>query len=1017
MMYFQDLVFTLQNYWSKQGCLLAQPYDIEKGAGTFNPATFLRSLGPEPFSAVYIEPCRRPADGRYGENPLRLQHYFQLQVILKPSPENIIDLYLGSLREIGILPEEHDIRFVHDDWETAALGAWGLGWEVWCDGTEVTQFTYFQQIGGIELTSIPGEITYGLERLCMFLQGVDNVFDLQYNKDLTYGDLYHQNEYQFSKYNFEKAPVSIYLDLFQQNVKFVKDLCEQELPIPALDYVIKASHSFNILDARNAISVRDRQDYIFVIKNLSQLVANAWLKHRQSLKFPLLKEILQDSKELQSTEVIEDPFQEGKTERGNFLLEVGVEELPAQVFDSLHQQLPLLWEKWISPLKLNETRPQFFSTPRRISILVEQIDLYQPIVKQEIKGPPLNVAKKDGQWTKVASEFSKKNNQTLDDIFIKKFGKFEYIVLNVQTEAKSALKLLSEQLPILLERIHWYKTMRWGKGTNSSFVRPVRWLVATLNQQVIPFEFCEVSSSNKTKGHRFLGSSSLEVSFENYEKVLEENFVLVNPLKRQKKLEAEIKHVITQKSDSLEKTNLSYIKNKALLKEVNQLIEYPFPLVGEFKEAFLKLPKEVLISEMKEHQKCFSVGLVSKKGKSIQKLAPYFVTVLNMKVSDEKKSITGFSNVLTSRFHDGAFFLEEDLKVGLQALSKPLAEMAFIGKLGSMLDKSKRLEKSSLAIAQKIGMSNSKQSLLKTAAGLCKNDLVSKMVFEFPDLQGVIGNHYAQKMGLEVQIGQAIEEHYLPKDATDRLPTYILGAVLGLADRLDTIVHLFLMNKKPTSSSDPYALRRICIACIHLLIEHKINLSLDELVAIATSNLAEGVTNNKEELEEIKIFFQQRFKYILTTNDRIDLAISPEWVQVVLKSPNWSLFYDSVTKVRQLKESEKSVEIIGAIIKRISNVSKNTVSSTIDEKLFQHESENKVYEILQNVKLHFEKQLLNKEYALALQTLTQLENPVSDLFDSVMITDSDLKIRENRFALLNEIRKTVTLLFDFSALP
>src|SRR6185436_14890793 len=232
-MHFQDLILTLQNYWSKRGCLLVQPYDMEKGAATFNPATFLRALGPEPFDAAWAEPCRRPKDGRYGENPNRGQHYYQFQVVLKPSPLDILDLYIGSLREIGIKPEEHDIRFVHDDWESPTLGAWGLGWEVWLDGMEITQFTYFQQVGGFDLSPIMGEITYGLERICMYLQKKNSMFELMYNDTVTYGDLFKQNEYQFSVHNFEQSDSALHYDLFDKFEKECMRLCAADLPAPA----------------------------------------------------------------------------------------------------------------------------------------------------------------------------------------------------------------------------------------------------------------------------------------------------------------------------------------------------------------------------------------------------------------------------------------------------------------------------------------------------------------------------------------------------------------------------------------------------------------------------------------------------------------------------------------------------------------------------------------------------------------------------------------------------------------
>jgi glycyl-tRNA synthetase alpha chain len=276
---FQDLILTLHRYWGAQGCVILQPYDMEMGAGTFHPATVLRALGPDPWRAAYVQPCRRPTDGRYGENPNRLGHYYQYQVVLKPSPEDLQDLYLGSLVEIGIDPLKHDIRFVEDDWESPTLGAWGLGWEVWCDGMEVTQFTYFQQVGGFECKPVTGELTYGLERLAMYIQSVDNVFDLKFNAaGVTYGDIFLENEREMSKYNFEVADTEALFDLFRKAAAECERCLEKNLPIPAYEQAIKASHVFNTLQARGVISVAERQAYIGRVRDLAKAACGEWLE-------------------------------------------------------------------------------------------------------------------------------------------------------------------------------------------------------------------------------------------------------------------------------------------------------------------------------------------------------------------------------------------------------------------------------------------------------------------------------------------------------------------------------------------------------------------------------------------------------------------------------------------------------------------------------------------------------------------------------------------------------------------
>ena len=287
MLTFQQIILTLQSYWDAQGCALLQPYDMEVGAGTSHTATFLRAIGPEPWKAAYVQPSRRPKDGRYGENPNRLQHYYQYQVVMKPAPANILDLYLGSLTALGFDLQQNDIRFVEDDWENPTLGAWGLGWEVWLNGMEVTQFTYFQQVGGIDCKPVTGEITYGLERLAMYLQGVDNVYNLQWTTDMTYGDVYKQNEVEQSTYNFEHSDTDFLFTAFTAHEKQAKHLIDVPLALPAYEQVLKAAHTFNLLDARGAISVTERAAYMGRIRNLARGVAQCYYESRERLGFPM----------------------------------------------------------------------------------------------------------------------------------------------------------------------------------------------------------------------------------------------------------------------------------------------------------------------------------------------------------------------------------------------------------------------------------------------------------------------------------------------------------------------------------------------------------------------------------------------------------------------------------------------------------------------------------------------------------------------------------------------------------
>lgn len=288
-MNFQEMILKLQGYWAVQDCIIYQPYDLEVGAGTMSPATFLKALGPEPWNVAYVQPCRRPTDGRYGQNPNRVQHYYQYQVVLKPSPDNVQEIYLGSLEALGIDLLKHDVRFVEDDWESPTLGAWGLGWEVWLDGMEITQFTYFQQVGGIDVKPVSAEITYGIERLATFIQGVDSIFDLKWVGDVTYGDVFMQNEVEFSKFNFEASDANTLFTLFDLYETEAKRLMESGLILPGYDFVLKCSHAFNLLDARGAISVSERTRFIGRVRALARMAAQGYLAEREKLGFPMLK--------------------------------------------------------------------------------------------------------------------------------------------------------------------------------------------------------------------------------------------------------------------------------------------------------------------------------------------------------------------------------------------------------------------------------------------------------------------------------------------------------------------------------------------------------------------------------------------------------------------------------------------------------------------------------------------------------------------------------------------------------
>jgi len=402
---FQEIILKLQDFWASRGCLITQPYYTQVGAGTMNPATFLRVLGPEPWNVAYVEPSVRPDDGRYGENPNRLQKHTQFQVILKPDPGNPQELYLESLQALGIDPRQHDIRFVEDNWEQPAISAWGLGWEVWLDGQEITQFTYFQQMGGVALNPVPVEITYGLERILIALNNAKGIWNEDYGAGVTYGEIFRREEYEHSKYYYEVADVTRARQMYDLYSAEADACLEQGLLVPAHDYVLKSSHTFNILDARGAISVAERQGFFRRIRELARKVAEGYEEQRKELEYPLLKE----TKEERSKTVF--PLSSFPSQLASFLFEIGTEELPADDVDVAHAALSSRVPALLDELHLEHKDIRIFTTPRRIVLSIDSLSPRQPDREDLVKGPPADKAfDKDGKPTQAGLGFAKKNN-------------------------------------------------------------------------------------------------------------------------------------------------------------------------------------------------------------------------------------------------------------------------------------------------------------------------------------------------------------------------------------------------------------------------------------------------------------------------------------------------------------------------------------------------------------------------------------------------------------------------------
>ena len=574
MLTFQQIISKLTSFWADHGCIIAQGHDVEVGAGTFNPSTFLRCLGPEPFNTVYVEPSRRPQDGRFGENPNRTQLFHQLQVIMKPSPENIQELYLESLEAIGLDLQERDIRFVHDDWESPTLGAWGLGWEVWLDGMEVTQFTYFQSVAGFNLKPISVELTYGLERLCMNVQKKDSFFDMAYNEHLTYGDVYHRNEVEWSHYNFYKATPEMWLRHFEDFEREAKTMVELNLPIPAYDFVMKASHAFNMLEARGMLSVTERTGYITRVRDLAKLAATEFIESREKLGYPLMKESVQKSIEKESVHL---PASFNPKDADDFLLEIGSEELPATFVPIGCRNLENVLKKTLKDLSYDSI--EVYGTPRRLSVLVKGLTHGTEDKTINRKGPPVSTAFDDqGNVTKQGMGFFKSLGfetppklseiENHDTFYLQEVKGCDYLMADVNEKGISTLKLLSTSLPEIISNLNFPKKMRWS-DIETSYARPLKWYVALLGSQIIPFELARVSSGRTSHGHAQLNNVPFDIQeASSYLSDCLDHQVMVNPHDRKK-------HILDQLNKIEVETGTSAAQKEKVLPQVLYLSEWP----------------------------------------------------------------------------------------------------------------------------------------------------------------------------------------------------------------------------------------------------------------------------------------------------------------------------------------------------------------------------------------------------------------------------------------------------------
>lgn len=993
MITFQEIVQRLSEFWEKQGCILHMGHDLEVGAGTFNPATFLRCLGPEPYQTAYVEPSRRPSDARFGENPNRVQLFHQYQVILKPSPPNVQELYLQSLEAVGIKLKEHDIRFVHSDWESPTLGAWGLGWEVWCDGMEISQFTYFQAIGSLPLKPISAELTYGLERLAMYIQNVDSLFDLKWNKDLTFRDINHQMEVEWSSYNLLEANTAMWGRHFDDYEREAKMLILKNLPIPAYDFVLKASHAFNMLDARGVISVTERTGYIARVRDLARLVATEYLASREKMGFPLHKEIQDIPSETRKVTEKFNPHQ-----KEDFLLEIGSEELPDTFIPPALTALEKQLRSILDSRDIAFDSLTLYATPRRLAAYISNLAEGSEDKQIEKRGPAISAAfESDGQLTPQGQGFLKSlglpfaslkeiQEGSIKELSIRTIKDVDYLFVTLTQKGISTTALLAQELPNLILSLPFPKKMRWG-NFDISYARPLHWIVALFGKTVVPFQVGDVASNLFSFGHRQRANEKIILSEPSvYLSELKKHFVMADIQERKTSILNALHQIETQlKGEIFEK--------EKVLPQVLHLTEWPQVDYASFDQKFLEIPLEVVASEMIEHQKYFPI-----KGKD-GKLLPYFIYTADNTPSELIRK--GNQKVLSARLNDGVFLYTQDLRSPLASFNEKLREVTFQKELGTVWDKVLRITELSQFLNNTLSLAS--QSKVDRACLLCKADLTSALVGEFPDLQGTIGKYYALHQKEDPEVASALEEHWFPKSENSPLPHTATGTIISLADKLDNLISYFRIGLKPTSSSDPYALRRQTLGILKILLEGSYPLDLRKVL--------DQFCHNQEVASEILHFITGRAKTLFE-----EYGFKKDEIEASLHRGCQNPF-DELCKLKALhsfRQEGNTFNRLLEVYKRAKGQIAKQDSGEFVEALATEPAELELVRALHLLNKHWKETLTDKNYSKAFHMLAHLQEPLAKLFDNVKILADDINLRKNRIALLKKIFVIFEDLVDFN---
>jgi glycyl-tRNA synthetase len=977
---FQQVILKLHEYWAAQDCLIWEPYNVQVGAGTGNPATILRVLGPEPWRVAYVEPTVRPDDGRFGENPNRMQKYYQYQVILKPDPGNPQELYLASLEALGINQREHDIRFVEDNWESPALGAWGLGWEVWLDGQEITQFTYFQQAGGINLDPVSVEITYGIERIVLALQGKESVWDIDWLDGVNYGDVMFNDEVEHCRYYFEVADVEALKTVYDTYEREYAGALEGDALIAAYDYVLKCSHLFNVLDTRGAIGVTERANYFRRMRAMTRTIAKEYVAQREALGHPLMK--------MAGRWRGAPPQEAGRMpappkEAADVLIEIGVEEMPADDVAAALAQAEAAATVLFDELRLARAGVDVYTTPRRIVVSARKVALRQADEEFIAKGPPADRAyDADGQPTRAARGFARGKGVAVDDLQIAEIDGGRYVTAVVRTDGRPATEVLAEALPGFIGGLSFGKSMRWN-DTGVAFSRPIRWIVALFGETVIPFAFAGLGSSSATRGLRPFGSPKIELreaAF--YCQACEAQGISLNFHQRQANILSKVNALASEVDGHA-------LQDEKLLDEVTNLVEAPTVFRGAFDKSYLELPREVLITVMRKHQRYFA--LEDKQGR----LMNHFIGVRNGDSEHLDKVIHGNEQVLRARFSDAQFFYQADVKRPLRDYLPQLETLTFQAKLGSMRQKNGRVAKTVAGLGKLLGFDSPTIDIAEEAAAIAKADLTTSMVVEMTSLQGVMGREYALREGVDPSVAQVIFEHWLPRGADDSLPASDSGRLLAIADKLDSLAGLFAVGLAPKSTSDPYGLRRNALGIIQILLDQSISVDLRTLIThVAMDQPVEVAGQVKRQVFE---FISGRFDNLLNE----DFDYPRDVVKAVLgeQAHNPARALNGIDQLAAWVKRDDWEAILDAFA-RCARITRGEDMQKLDLSLLSEEYETSLYDCYWSA---IDGLCEDASIDAFLSAFAAMAPAVTAFFDNVLVHTDDLTLRNNRIALLQRI--------------